>query len=141
VSGTADRPAARGECNCGAVKFEIDAELTDVYVCHCSICRRATGSNGIAVVIVPNEMLRWAQGEDHIATWSKPDSDWQTWFCRVCGSPVPGRNQATTMYVPAGTITEGGEALRVVHHVWVGSKAVWDEIGDAGKQHAEGFRG
>jgi hypothetical protein len=29
----------------------------------------------------------------------------------------------------------------VAHHVWVGSKAVWDEIGDAGKQHAEQFRG
>jgi hypothetical protein len=25
--------------------------------------------------------------------------------------------------------------------VWVASKAVWDEIGDAGKQHAEQFRG
>ena len=24
-------------------------------------------------------------------------------------------------------------------HVWVGSKAVWDEIGDSGKQHREGF--
>jgi hypothetical protein len=42
----------RGECNCGAVQFEIDADLTDVFVCHCSICRRSTGSNGIAVVVV-----------------------------------------------------------------------------------------
>jgi hypothetical protein len=44
------------------------------------------------------------------------------------------------MFVPAGSLTEGGDALRVTHHVWVGSKAVWDEIGDAGKQHAEQFR-
>jgi hypothetical protein len=45
------------------------------------------------------------------------------------------------MYVPAGAITQGGDALKVIHHIWVGSKAPWDEIGDAGQQHTEGFRG
>jgi len=93
---------ARGECNCGAVQFEIDADPSGVYVCHCSICRRSTGSNGIAVVVVPNDQL---------------------------------------MFVPAGAITQGGDALRVIHHIWVGSKAAWDEIGDSGKQHAEEYRG
>ena len=39
-----------GACNCGAVQFEIDAALSGVFVCHCSICRRSTGSNGIATV-------------------------------------------------------------------------------------------
>jgi len=73
---------AKGECNCGAVQFEIEANLADVFVCHCSICRRATGSSGIAVVLVPNDRLRWVRGEDHIVMWSKPNSDWQTWFCR-----------------------------------------------------------
>jgi len=80
---------ARGECNCGAVQFEIDADLTDVFVCHCSICRRST----------------------------------------------------KRMFAPAGSIVAGGDALRVAHHIWVGSKAVWDEIGDAGMPHAEGLRG
>lgn len=128
-----------GSCNCGAVRFEIDAELSGVYVCHCSICRRSTGSNGMAVVVVPDEQLRWVQGEEHIATWHKPGTDWQTWFCRICGSPVPGVNNPGTMFVPAGSITAGGDALRVIHHVWVGSKAAWDEIGDAGQQHPEGI--
>jgi hypothetical protein len=132
---------ARGECNCGAVQFEIDADLSDVYVCHCSICRRSTGSNGMAVVVVPNDRLRWIRGEDQIAMWSKPNSEWEKWFCRVCGSPVPGRNDPARMFVPAGSLTQGADALRVAHHIWVGSKAVWDEIGDAGKQHAEQFRG
>ena len=128
---------AAGECNCGAIRFEIDAELRDVYVCHCSICRRSTGSSGIAVVLVPKDRFRWVRGEDHIATWRKPGAEWQTWFCRVCGSRVPGENDPTRMFAPAGCITEGGEALRVAHHIFVGSKAAWDEIGDAGRQHAE----
>jgi hypothetical protein len=43
------------------------------------------------------------------------------------------------MNVPAGLISVGGDALKVVHHVWVDSKASWDEIGDAGRQHPEAF--
>jgi len=132
---------ATGACNCGAVQFEIDAPLSGVYICHCSICRRSTGSNGIAVVVVRNDQFRWTRGREHIATWKKPDANWQTWFCSVCGSTVPGANDATRMFVPAGAITEGGDALKVIHHIWVGSKAPWDVIGDSGQQHAEAFGG
>lgn len=132
---------ALGECNCGSVAFEISSDLSGVFVCHCSICRRSTGSNGIAVVIVNNDAFRWIRGEELITCWKKPDADWQTWFCRTCGSPVPGINDESRMFVPAGTISEGGESLRVIHHIWVDSKAVWDEIGDAGRQHLKAFEG
>lgn len=131
----------RGECNCGAVRYEADGDPWGVFVCHCSICRRSTGSSGIAVVLVPKDKFRWLAGEQHIASWKKPDSDWQTWFCRICGSRVPGENDPTRMFIPAGSISEGGEGLRVLHHIWVGSKAAWDEIGDAGVQHGEAFSG
>ena len=130
---------ATGECNCGTVAFQSDANLTDLFVCHCSICRRATGSNGIAVVIVDNDDFQWTRGAEKITRWSKPGHDWQTSFCCICGSPVPGQNDDLRMYVPAGLISQGGDALAVAHHIWVGSKAVWDEIGDIGKQHAEAF--
>lgn len=132
---------AQGHCNCGAVQYEVEERPTDVFVCHCSICRRATGSAGIAVVLVPKSQFRWLAGENVIASWKKPDGDWEMWFCRQCGSPVPGENDPSSMFVPAGSVTSGGEGMRVAHHIWVGSKAVWDEIGDLGKQHLEGFKG
>lgn len=34
------------------------------------------------------------------------------------------------------SIEEGGESLSVIHHIWVDSKAVWDEIGDSGDGRA-----
>lgn len=129
-----------GGCTCGAVMYEITGPVSDVYVCHCSICRRSTGANGIAVVIVVNESFRWRAGVDLVATWRKPDADWQTWFCRQCGARVPGQDSATHMFVPAGSITSGAGALRVAHHIWVDSRAVWDVIGDDGVQHAGGIR-
>lgn len=130
---------AKGECNCGAVAFEITSGLPGVIVCHCSICRRATGSNGIAVMVVDNAAFRWLRGEDQVTSWKKPDADWEMWFCRTCGSPVPGKNDESRMFVPAGLIMEGGESLRVTHHIFVDSKAAWDVIGDAGKQCPAAF--
>ena len=131
----------RGECNCGAVAFEVDAPVSDVYVCHCSICRRSTGSNGIAVIVVAREAFRWLRGEEQVATWKKPDAHWQTWFCPHCGSRLPGDNDDSRLFVPAGLITDGDEKLRVAHHIYVDSRAAWDEIGDAGKQHVDAFTG
>jgi hypothetical protein len=130
---------AHGECNCGAVSFEITAEISDVIICHCSICRRATGSNGIAVLIVNNDDFRWTGGEELITCWKKPDADWLMGFCRNCGSPVPDMNDESRMFVPAGSIKDGGESLTVKHHIWVDSKAAWDEIGDSGRRHPEAF--
>lgn len=130
-----------GECNCGAIAFEVTAKSSDLTVCHCSLCRRSTGSNCIAVVVIGKEGFRWVRGEAFINTWHKPGHDWQTSFCRHCGSPLPGVNDESRMYVPAGLMTQGGEGLKVAHHIWVASKATWDEIGDNGEQHNEAFEG
>jgi hypothetical protein len=132
---------AQGKCNCGSVAFEIDADVSGIFICHCSICRRSTGSNGIAVVVVDNDAFQWTRGIELITSWKKPDADWETWFCSICGSPVPGRNDASRMFVPAGLISTGGDSLEVLHHIWVDSKAPWDEIGDSGRQHPEAFEG
>ena len=58
----------KGSCNCGEVTFEVHAEVKDVYVCHCSICRKATGANGIAVIVVDNEDFHWSSGQDQVKT-------------------------------------------------------------------------
>ena len=130
---------AYGECNCGAVAFTISEDISDVYVCHCSICRKLTGANGIPVVIVENTAFHWTRGEAHITSWKKPNADWRAWFCKTCGSTLPGVNDERHMFVPAGLISEGAEKLQVAHHIWVESKACWDQIGDLGKQHLGPF--
>ena len=128
-----------GECNCGAVAFKAEASLLDVYICHCSICRKSTGSSGIAVGIVENDQFDWLKGQKCITRWQKPGRDWHTSFCAICGSPLPGPNDSQRMYVPVGALTAGHENLRVAHHIYVDSKAVWDEIGDSGRQHKGAF--
>lgn len=132
---------ATGACNCGAISFKIGVDLSDVIVCHCSICRRATGSNGIAVIIVDNDRFSWEGGEELISTWKKPHADWEIWFCRRCGSPVPGANDEARMFVPAGLICDGDEHLKISDHIWVDSRAAWDELGKCGRLHPEAYSG
>jgi hypothetical protein len=128
-----------GECNCGSVAFNVQASISDVYICHCSICRMSTGGGGIAVAMADNDKFDWTRGREHITRWSKPGHDWHTYFCSICGSSLPGENDPESMYLPVGTLTEGHENLKVAHHIYVNSKAPWEEIGESGKQHPEGF--
>jgi hypothetical protein len=128
-----------GHCNCGAVSFEFDGTPAGVYVCHCSICRRSSGANGMAVVLVPNEQFRWTKGTADVVQWSKPQSQWDTWFCRYCGSRVPGKNDNDRMFVPAGLLPGADLGLKVQAHIWVDSRAEWDEIGDCGVQHSQRY--
>jgi len=129
-----------GECNCGQVSFEISENVSDVYMCHCSICRRATGGTGIAVTIVKNESFTWTQGEEFVNHWLKPNHDWETSFCNTCGSTLPGKNDDLNIYVPVSLLNSGTEDLKIMHHLHVGSKASWEEIGDVGIKHEQGFK-
>ncbi len=130
---------SKGECNCGVVTFDIKSQVSDIFICHCSICRKFTGSGGIAVVIVPKADFQWLSGESYIQKWNKPGHDWEACFCKDCGSPLPGMDSEFYMYVPASLITEGAENLEVAHHIWVDSKAHWEVIADSGKQHKGAF--
>ena len=131
----------KGSCNCEQVVFTIQSDDTTIYQCHCSICRRASGVHGMAVLVIPKEQLTWISGKDNVATWRKPGNDWQTWFCQICGSTVPGHNDDARYFVPAGLISEGTEQLKVAHHIFVDSKAPWHQIGDDGKLHPDAFSG
>lgn len=130
---------SRGSCNCGAVTFRVDAPVTDIYVCHCSLCRKATGTIGVTVVVVSSSLFTWESGEHLVKRWAMPGHDWECSFCSHCGSHLPGTNDSSTMYIPVGLFTEGGENLQVKHHIWVSSKAAWHQIGDDGQQHHKGF--
>ena len=132
--------SVKGSCNCGGVVFEVTSSVSDVYVCHCSICRKSTGSGGIAIVIVNSNDLSWTEGDDLVQKWSKPGHDWETSFCRNCGSPLPGKNDEATSYIPASLLEIENSKLIVRHHLFVDSKACWEKIGDNGQQHQENFR-
>ena len=60
-------------------------------------------------------------------------------FCDVCGSMLPGVNDPERMFVPAGLFLGDDQPLRISNHIWVDSRAPWDEIAGSGKHHPEEF--
>ena len=74
-------PAYEGSCHCGAVQFRIAAEITDVYRCDCSLCRR----RGAIVASVPLSGIRILQGEVELRCYQFNTRTAKHYFCSVCG--------------------------------------------------------
>ena len=118
-----------GECLCGAVKFEIDGSLRNLYQCHCSLCRRATGAAANAATFVQGDRFHWVSGEQQIRSYQKP-TGFRSDFCCVCGSPVPNRLRNTDMvWVPAGLLDNLVES-RIAAHLHLSSSAEWERESD-----------
>jgi len=114
----------RGSCLCGARAYEIEGDPGAVWICHCSLCRKATGANGIAILIVPHDRFRWVRGEDHGETFVLRESYTMT-RCRTCGTPLPAETDEKNVYVTAGTLDDPlGEGIRT--HLFCASRADWD---------------
>jgi hypothetical protein len=128
----------RGSCLCGAVRFEYDRAVTQVGMCHCSQCRKVSGVASNAVIVVPEAELRWLSGEELRREFAKP-SGWGSTFCRRCGSPLPRKMPSAAAYwVPVGLLDDD-PGLRIGGHIFVGSKAAWDEIAGEAPQFQEGL--
>ncbi|WP_221797169.1 GFA family protein [Oceanobacter mangrovi] len=118
-----------GQCNCGAVRFEIRGRLPGMYQCHCSLCRRQSGAGSNAATIVRREDFDWLAGLDSISQWRKP-SGFQSHFCNVCGCPVPNPFMAEKyLWIPVGLLD--GAHSEIVAHVQLESRADWDVVTDA----------
>ncbi len=118
-----------GQCLCGGVAFEFDGPISSIELCHCSRCRRATGSAFAAEFYVHPASFRWVRGEDLISFYDAPilrtPPAYRISFCRTCGSQVPTVHEGSpAISVPAGLV-QGELPARVSDHIFVGMKAPW----------------
>ena len=119
----------RGACLCGNVSYEIEGKISPIWLCHCSKCRRRTGSAFHASAVCNPEQFRWITGEDAISEYEDTPS-YKTRFCSRCGSPVPSHLESYgMMFLHVGAL-EDDHGREVAHHIFVGSKARWVEIED-----------
>jgi len=126
-----------GSCLCGAVKYQLGGELGPIVLCHCSRCRKATGTAFNAVAVVKTSDLRLLAGSETLAEFQSSPGVYRV-FCRVCASPLYSRRDAT----PDVVRLRLGSLDTPVHgkpsaHIFVRSKATWFDILDPAPQHAE----
>jgi len=126
-----------GACLCGGVAYEVDGEIGPIVYCHCSMCRRWTGTAFRARASVRKSAFRFLRGEELITEY-RSSADTIRRFCRVCGSPLANSwsPEPDSYGLAIGTLaTDPGQRPRC--HIYVGSKAPWFEITDGLPQYEE----
>lgn len=121
----------RGSCLCGAVELVVREPQT-LLECHCSRCRRWTGSASGPVVVVSSGDLEQPAGRDVLERYEEEGFS-DRYFCGRCGSSVFSGGP-DTFYVQAGLLEDLDMA--VTCHIQVAEKAPWHEIGGGAPQHA-----
>jgi hypothetical protein len=121
-----------GSCLCGEVAFEVDGPFDRFLNCHCSRCRKASGTAHACEVIVKATALRWMRGEKRVTRFDLPQArSFATAFCSRCGSPMPHLTRSgREAIIPAGSFDQ---QLGVApdRHVHFASRADWYVHGEA----------
>ena len=113
-----------GSCLCSKVRFELDAIFHGFFLCHCSRCRKTTGSAHGANLFSKAANFRWLEGEANVKTFRVPGSRFLTTFCDTCGSTLPTFDKGHLL-VPAGSLDSAVDC-QPDGHIFVASRAEWD---------------
>ena len=100
--------------------------------CHCSRCRKHTGTAVSTQGRVRREHFRLLAGNDLIRVYRPAEGAAVKAFCSVCGSslfggPWPDGDEVS---IRLGAI-DGDPGIRPQFHTFVDSRAVWDTITDS----------
>ena len=113
---------------CGAVQLEIHGPITSIIHCHCSKCRKSSGTAYATNGFVAASDLKITAGEPLLASFESSPGK-HRYFCKVCASPVYSSNQALPeklrlrLGILDTPITE-----RPISHNFVSSAANWDDL-------------
>jgi len=128
----------RGGCQCGTVRYELKAPPLEVYVCHCTECRKQSASAFGISVIACSADVRLVQGA--LKQWSRPAKSGRTvdcFFCPECGSRIwhGDKKKRQTISIKGGSLDEPVD-ISSAAHIWTNSKLPGVVI----PEHAPTFR-
>jgi hypothetical protein len=119
----------KGSCLCGAVSFEIQGPLRSARFCHCTHCRKFSGTNSAAWGLAETAHVTIAPLAPNVTKFNSGGG--LRVFCSACGSPLwyepAGRPEFRG--IPLGAIDEG-DVAKPEKHVWTRSKVPWGSISD-----------
>ncbi len=118
----------KGSCLCQAVKYQFHGPEYTFQYCHCSRCRKFTGSAHGSNIIIDPKNFEWLSGEDMVGRFEHPEAKhFATCFCRNCGSSLPWMSQSgVSVVIPAGTLDED-PGIRPTQNIFWKSRAPWRE--------------
>jgi hypothetical protein len=117
-----------GECYCRTVGYAVVDAFEYAANCHCSNCRRTTGSAFKPFAGIARGKFRITRGDDTLTIYG--DETGHDAHCRRCGSLLYSLVRGGAyVHVAMGTLADD-PSIRPTAHIFVGSKAPWFSIGD-----------
>ena len=124
-----------GKCLCGQVEYSVEDEFAYALNCHCSNCRRATGSAFKPFAGIERTKLEIIRGSEGLLSYGGELA--HDVHCGKCGSLLYSVvREGKFVHVTLGTLAEE-PSIRPSAHIFVGSKAPWFDITDSLPQHQE----
>lgn len=119
-----------GGCLCSGVKFTYSGGVGPAGYCHCTDCRRCTGSAYTLSVRFAASNFEIERG--NLGNFTKVGESGQALtrhFCKDCGSPIytSSEGHPEFLFVKAGVI-EDPSLVRPVREIWTRSRVPWAEI-------------
>jgi hypothetical protein len=128
----------KGSCLCGAVHYEVSGDAKTFYHCHCSRCRKSTGTGHASNLFLVDARLVFTQGESLLKFYKVPDAErFARQFCGNCGSVVARFvPEITAVVVPAGSL-DCEVSITPQARIFWDSRTEWSCDDDALPRHAE----
>lgn len=117
-----------GSCLCGEVKIQINGEISDIIHCHCSLCRKNSGSAFATNGFINSAEFTLLSGKEKLTAYSFKPGRFRH-FCDKCGSPIYSANeQDPTRYRIRLGLLDCDINEKPISHNFVSSKANWEDL-------------
>jgi hypothetical protein len=118
----------QGSCLCRDVRYEIDGEIGEFGYCHCTSCRKASGSAHAANAPVKRAQFRLVSGAETLREFESSPGKRRV-FCSRCGSPMYAYMVARpdVIRIRLGSLDTPFDK-RPLAHTWVSDGAAWAPI-------------
>jgi hypothetical protein len=121
----------KGSCLCGAVTYEVSGHPKRFYHCHCSRCRKATGTGHASNLFLQPATLKWLSGEEQVRSFKVPEAKrFSNSFCAICGSRLPRQAKDSDMVmIPAGSLDDAAP-IKPQARIFSASRTSWSCTSD-----------
>jgi hypothetical protein len=118
-----------GECACGAIKIEAEADPEKTQLCHCTDCQTATGTAFRVSVLVPGATMKLTgKPATYLKTTSDSGNPRVQGFCGTCGthlySTTPGEGVQPFYILRVGMLRQRDE-FAPRKQIWARSARSW----------------
>ena len=128
----------QGHCLCKKVAIQIDGPIDSIIHCHCSLCRKSSGTAFATNGFIRRTDFKITQGQNNLTAFEfKPGRI--RYFCTTCGNPIysENRDDQARLRLRLG-ILDSDIIERPISHNFYTSKASWEDL-DAKLVRYEGF--